>query len=252
MRRARKQAPSGYSYQADTHASPHWIVRWPHQRRFELAIEELARGKPATLLDYGTGDAYLLERLAQRGQLPRTIAYEPVEELAAQARSTVERCGLGDRVSVVSTIEDCAGESFDAIACLSVLEHMPLPQRELFYGLCERTLSPAGRVIVEVPVEFGPSLIVKELGRTRLKGRDAEYSASELLRRATGRGGRDKARYDERNEASWIGTHTHFDHRCLRDEIAQRFELLRTFGSPLPKLPAVLGNQEYFMVFRRR
>jgi hypothetical protein len=245
-------ASADYRYEVDTHANPHWIVRWPHQRRIELAMDEIARGKPATLLDYGTGDAYLMERLAQRGELPQTVAYEPVEQLAGQARATIERCGLQDRVTIVPSIDDFRGQTFDAIACLSVLEHMPLPQRELFYGLCDELLSPTGRVVLEVPVELGPSLLVKELGRTQLKGRDAEYPFGELLKRAVGRGGRDPVRYDTGNLETWIGPHTNFDHRCLVDEIAEHFKVLRKFGSPLPHMPALIGNQEYFVIFGRR
>lgn len=245
-----RSAPA--NYQQQTYDSSHWIVRWPHQRRFALAEAEIELTCPGVLLDYGTGDAHLLEQLARRGALPaNTVAYEPVPDYAAQARATVARCGLEDRVEVVTTIEECFGYTFDCIACLSVLEHMPLPQREAFYDLCERTLSLTGQCVIEVPVELGPAVIVKELVRRILKKREAEYTLTALLRRGVGIGGQDAARYDVTNTATWIHYHTDFDYRVLRDEIAGRFDLTKMYGSPLPRLPAALGSQEVFMVFCR-
>lgn len=181
-----------------------------------------------------------------------TVAYDPVEEYASMARDTVQKHGLGDRVRVVTDLAEIEGETFDSVACLSVMEHMPLPQRTMFYDLCARMMAPGATGIVEVPVEVGPALVVKELGRRILKGREKEYSNRELLRRGLGRGGRDAQRYDPSNSATWIQHHTSFDYRSFMAEVAERFEIIDDYGAPLPKVPSPLGNQEHFVIFRQK
>lgn len=251
MRRWQPTLPSNYEEQ--THASPYWIVRFPHQRRIDLAVKEIRRQQPRTLLDYGSGDAYLIERLARgASDLPSTTLYEPVEEYAEKSRRTLARLNLGHRINIITDLSGCEGMQFECISCLAVLEHMPLQQRNLFYEVCHRHLAPGGACIIEVPVEIGPTLLIKELARRLLKGRDPEYSNADLLRRSLGRRVHDSQRFDVSNDATWIQYHTNFDYRELRDELGRQFRLDRSFGSPFPALAPLLGNQEAFLICRPR
>lgn len=127
---------------------------------------------------------------------------------------------------------------------------MPLPERSVFYGICEEILSRDGQVLIDVPVEVGPSLLVKALGRTVLKGRDREYSWLELARGAVGAVTYDPGRFDVSDERTWIQDHKGFDYRLLRSELAHRFELVAETVTPLRALPAALGNQEIFFTLR--
>lgn len=235
-----------------TYESPYWIVRFPHEQRFRFAVEEIIAAKPKALLDYGAGDGYLLKLLDDRGALPeRVVAYSPVEVSASMSEETIRRHGLDDRATVARSLDECADIEFDCVACLSVLEHLPLPERELFYSTCERQLVAGGVGVVEVPVEIGPSVVVKELARRTLKAREREYTASRLIRRAVGLRERDPQRFDPSNLETWIQHHTNFDHRTLVDELDERFTVRRTYGSPFRRIPAALGNQEVFIVFDR-
>lgn len=250
MRLWQPKLPS--SYEEQTHASPYWIVRFPHRRRIGLAVKEIRRQQAQTLLDYGSGDAYLIERLAMGGSdVPRTTLYEPVEHYAEKSRRTVARLELDHRVDIITHLSECDGMQFECIACLEVLEHMPLPQRNLFYETCQRHLAPGGACIIDVPVEVGPTLLIKELARRVLKGREPEYSNADLLRRSLGRRVHDPQRFDPSNNTTWIHYHTDFDYRELRDELGRHFRLDRSFGSPFPALAPPLGNQEAFIICHR-
>lgn len=239
------------TYEESTYESAYWLIRFPHQRRFGAAVEEILRARPRTLLDYGTGDAHLLAVLNERGPFPSCVGYEPVLEYAEETRRRVGRYGLEDQVTVVTDLSECEGMTFDVISCLGVLEHMPLPQRNLFYDFCETHLTAGGVGLIDVPVEIGLSVLIKEFGRRVLKRYPTAYSTGALLRRASGLRDPDPARFDPHNESTWILPHTGFDHRYVVEEVRARFRLTRVFGTPLQGISPVLGNQEAFIVFER-
>ena len=183
MKRFQAKLPTGYSEQ--TYASPYWIVRYPHQVRIGTALDAILASSPDILLDYGAGDGHLIFETIERGFSGRIVAYEPVERFSQQLIAAGARRGHADRVELVTERRDLEGP-FDFVACLGVLEHMPLPERDSFYDLCHTHLADTGQVLIDVPIEIGPTLLVKNLGRLLLKGRKREYAWGELLRATVG------------------------------------------------------------------
>lgn len=240
------------SYEEQTYSSPYFIVRYPHEVRFRTAVDAVNEAEPTTLLDYGAGDGHLLVEAIHSGlAAQRVVAYEPVEEFASKLLENVAQHRLRDRIDVVRHREELRDEAFEYIVCLEVLEHMPLPERQAFYDVCQDTLSPDGRVLIDVPVEVGPTLLVKSLGRLLLKGREKEYELSELVRIAAGGTVYDPGRFDPSDQRTWIHHHKGFDYRLLRRELAHRFDVTTEKTTPLPFLPAPLCNQEIFFELRR-
>lgn len=251
MKFFQRRLPTDYAEQ--TYSSPYAIVRYPHQVRFRTVVDALIEAKPTALLDYGAGDGHLLVEAVNRGlSVQRIVAYEPVERFASKLLDNVAEHRLQDRVHLIRRREDLHAESFDYIVCLEVLEHMPLLERQAFYDVCQESLSMDGRVLVDVPVEVGPTLLVKTLGRLLLKGRRKEYEWSELVRIAAGGIAYDPGRFDPSDERTWIQNHKGFDYRLFRRELAHRFEVTAEKTTPLPVLPAPLGNQEVFFTLSRR
>lgn len=241
--------PTGYHEQ--TYASPYWIVRWPHQKRIKVGVDSLLDAKPQRVLDYGAGDGRVLIEALRAGLEAETIvAYEPVDRFAQQLTDAAEKAGVADRITLVMDYDELSNYTFDVILCLSVLEHMPLPEREKFYRLCESSLS--GEAVIDVPVEIGPTLAVKAIARQVLKGRDKEYTPSQLARIAVGGKVHDPERFDPSHTGTWIHNHKGFDYRLLRREMVGRFSLSRNRPTPLRYLPAPLGNQEVFFTARPR
>jgi len=137
---------------------------------------------------------------------------------------------------------------YDVITCLGVLEHLPQRARQDFYSFCAEFLAEAGMCIIDVPVEHGPALLLKEFGRTVLKHRKSEYSFSALLKALVGIVPLDPRRWDY-NSDQVIVHHAGFDYRQLRDrELRRHFKIVRTIRTPLPAIPAALGNQEVIFV----
>lgn len=238
-------------YRELTYASPYWVVRYPHQVRLRTARDAILAAAPKVLLDYGAGDGRVLLDAIDNGFAGRVLAYEPLELLWGQLLAEAAARGLSDRIELVTKRSDLEGP-FDFIACLSVLEHLPLQERDAFYSLCREQLAVDGRVLIDVPIEVGPTLLVKNVARLLLKGRVKEYGWRELLRYSSGRTMYDPSRYDAADSRSFIYDHKGFDYRLLEQEVsAAGFRILHRKSTPLGWLPAPCLNQERFLTLSR-
>jgi 2-polyprenyl-3-methyl-5-hydroxy-6-metoxy-1,4-benzoquinol methylase len=236
-------------YAEQTHASPYLIVRYPHRERYRRAVEAATELNPESLLDYGGGDGYFVVELCRKAAQPpkRVVLYEPAASMADLAERGIADVPGHINVMVVRDPRELAAESFDAITCLGVLEHLPLVERYAFYDTVGRTLRANGRCVIDVPVEVGPGLLIKHLARRLLKGRTPEVTAGELIGRMGGAAVFDPARFDP-TVHDWIHFHAGFDYRILAKELASRFQVVRSFGTPFMFLPPILFNQEAFFV----
>jgi Methyltransferase domain len=250
MRLWKPKLPTGYHEQ--TYASPYAIVRYPHQKRVSMGVDSAIRAKPTALLDYGAGDGKVLIEAIRSGLAPETsvVAFEPVEQFQEELLDAASQAGVSDQIELVSDRAALYGRSFDHVLCLGVLEHMPLPERIAFYEICKETLTADGTILIDVPVEIGPTLLIKAGARRLLKGREKEYSAWELLRTSLGAVTFDASRFDPTDSRTWIHHHRGFDYRLLRKEVAARFNLTSEIATPIGVLPAPMGNQEIFLAFQ--
>jgi SAM-dependent methyltransferase len=236
-------------YAGRTYASPYAIVRWPHRQRFRHARRLALARQPRSLLDYGTGDGeFLVELLTEHERPPeRVVALEQVDDYARLLEIRLRESSLRDRVEVCRDPAELAGDSFDSITCLGVLEHMSLRERERIYEFLGDRLAGGGRCVIDVPVEIGPSLLVKEAVRGARKGGLTERSMRELAKAAIGFRVIDPTRFDRRDEP-WINDHKGFDYRVFADELDRRFDVVDRVSSPLPALPPWCFNQEVLYV----
>jgi SAM-dependent methyltransferase len=250
--RMRRRSAQPMTYSERTTASPFWIVRFAHRRRYELIISAALEGSPGVLLDYGAGEGdMLMAMLAHEGCLPslRVIAYEPSADSLRKHLANRSGQGRVDRIEVAERLEDVPDQSCDALTCAGVLEHLILADRFEFYSFARRVLRPGGRIVVDVPVEIGPTILVKNLGRRWLKGDRREYSLLQSVSAAVGRTIFDPVRFDPDAGAQYILTHKGFDHRIfLRELEGQGFQVDDVVSSPLPWLPPALGSQEVIVV----
>jgi hypothetical protein len=155
---------------------------------------------------------------------------------------------VGDLAELESALQ---GRRVDAVACLEVLEHLSLTERQRFYGVCSEILVEGGLCLIDVPVEIGPTLLVKVFGRRVLKGRPGEYRLGELLRPTLGMRVRDPERFDPERPDGWVQDHKGFDYRELHDELREWMPVERTISTPVGSLPPWLCNQTIFLVARQ-
>lgn len=241
------------SYAEQTYASPYAIVRLPHLIRYKKAAEIIHQYAPQSVLDYGAGDGHLfLELTKDQSHLPsRMVALEPMPSMADAIAQMVASLTRGETISVVRDSDELGNQKFDFITCFGVLEHMPLLERYKFYDLCKTRLTRGGLCLIDVPVEAGPTLLIKHLGRVLLKGRHSEYKFFELLRIIMLGMVFDPARFDSNSLSTWIQNHKGFDYRLLRQELEHNcLSVVRRYVTPFGRLPAWMCNQEVYYLVR--
>lgn len=229
------------SYISQTTGHRNLLRRFSHLRRFELAARIIAPSPGERILDYGAGDASFLERLEGDRSLDlELVAYEPVprqyQELSAAAQGALRHC------QVVSSIDELDGQRFNAISCLEVLEHLPPDQLDDALEDFRRLLKPGGRILVSVPLEIGPSALVKGIARRLMGDTDPAANLLNVLRALVGkRVPRTMNRFDGHD---YYFSHLGFDHRRLEKVLLQKgFRIENRHWSPFHALNGVLNSQ---------
>jgi len=96
-------------------------------------------------LDIGCAAGLVCEPLARMGA--RVTGIDPGVELIAAARTHADAGGLAIDYRCALTEElMAAGETFDLVLCLEVVEHVPDPR--LFLASCGKLLAPGGLMII--------------------------------------------------------------------------------------------------------
>lgn len=135
------------------------VLRLDSQREWELArvlneLEQLrAERGVERVLDAGAGNGALAYLLARRGFRVVALDVDPVavESTRRQAREL----GLVELEAVLAARRwPLADESFDAVACVSVLEGVLRKDRPAFWGEMRRVLCPGGALLLTC--DFGP------------------------------------------------------------------------------------------------
>jgi SAM-dependent methyltransferase len=126
------------------------LTGWLYRRRLEIGLTLLGDGHRQRILEIGYGSGILLPTLAERcDELSAVDIHEntaPVEEMLIAE-------GVQAHLVVGSVLHlDFPDMRFDAVICLSVLEH--LAPAELAQALAEirRVLRPGGEAVLGFPV----------------------------------------------------------------------------------------------------
>src|SRR5688500_6336523 len=135
------------------------IARFTHRTRMRKSKRLVTRHLPAsaTILDYGCGQGRFLHDLAIdiRDRQPQArvslLGYDPF----ATAKFEGYR--------VVSDVNEFDAESVDILTILEVCEHLTDAELQEFIYFAVKVLTPEGRLLVSVPIEIGPAVLVKEI-----------------------------------------------------------------------------------------
>jgi SAM-dependent methyltransferase len=218
-------------YDQQTIASRSGIKRWSHARRFELACELLAPRPGERILDYGTGDATLLNLLGERQPSAVLVGFEPFMTEAARRNAPA-------RATILSSPEGLTG--FDKVACLEVLEHVAEPALTSAIDTMMSALRPGGMMVVSVPIEVGPSALVKTLVRAAVGAPHPNTTVGSTLLSVLGR----TNAITRRAQGGYIGSHVGFDWRALRQKLLRRgLREKRIVFSPVRQLGGLLNSQ---------
>jgi SAM-dependent methyltransferase len=240
----------GHYYQGQL-ANKNKILAWSHQSRFDKAIELIGHNTKK-LLDYGCGDGTFLALTSDRVVDAHGVDVDgnQIEDCRTRLRS------LPNVTFFVNS--DLSGPdhdgAYDVVTCMETLEHCTEPIVEQVLADVARLCAPDGRVIISVPIEIGPSFLVKQTVRAvaRTQGNSSyavaeSYPARDAMKMIFAR--RDTA--VERplfGEPPLVGhTHYGFNWRWLRGRVAQYLTIERTLFTPLGFLGGWASSQAYFV-----
>jgi SAM-dependent methyltransferase len=228
------------------------LIGWSHGRRFEAARRMVQPYAGASLLDYGCGDGTFLALV--RELFPRAVGAEIDRSLVDDAR---RRFGEGDGLQFIHTDEVPAlpDGGFGVVTCMEVLEHCPPDAAERVIGELRRLVAADGVVVVSVPLETGPALLVKTAARAAagLRGvsgyQDRERHTPGELARMVFAGAEtriDRPVYETRfpdGAPNRYHGHKGFNWRLLAARLERDFHLRDVRFSPLPALRGLLNSQ---------
>jgi SAM-dependent methyltransferase len=237
------------------------IVRWSHGSRFALARQLAGEAANGRLLDYGCGDGTFIAMI--QGRFAEAVG---TDADAGQLRDCAARLGGLDGVRFVALSElalPAHEGAFDVLVCMEVLEHCPADLQARILADLDRLASAGARVIVSVPIETGPALVVKQavrgtaslFGVSEYAGRE-RYRAGEFLRMVFAGAGSRIARSETRvtaEDGTVMRFHGHkgFNWRTLERSIAERFIIERRLYSPVPLTGPWLNSQVWFVCRKR-
>jgi 2-polyprenyl-3-methyl-5-hydroxy-6-metoxy-1,4-benzoquinol methylase len=234
---------------------PSRLVRWSHTSRFRLARKLVAPCAGGRLLDYGCGDGTFLALV--HDLFPGAVG---ADIDAAQTADDARRLrGLPLSFVPVSALDAAHTAAYDVVTCMEVLEHCLDDERRRGVAELRRLVRPGGVVVISVPIEVGPSLPAKQLGRALAAWRNLgdyrhreTYDPLEMARmvfatRETSIARPTYAAAAAEGRVYHYAGHKGFNWRVLRGELERRFAIERTAFSPIPWLRSLLNSQVWFV-----
>lgn len=140
------RADTGVRHQRK-YASRNPVQIYVLERFVAAAAGEINRLSPSTILEFGTGEGFFLERLLKHGaKLPSVLGIDLRADALTEARERCPSC----RFEQIDLLDwDREPQSFDMVIASEVLEHLDDPGRYL-----ERLVSLArGQLLLTVPQE---------------------------------------------------------------------------------------------------
>ena len=220
-----------------------FLTRLAHGGRYRRTLELAGSVRGGVGIDFGCGDGLVLRRAHTLGIVRGGYGVDndpAMREAAAQTFAGVEGFRFIDPSALAETVP--AG-SCDLAICTETLEHVQ--SHEVILDAIVRCCRPGACVVVTVPIEVGPSLVGKQVGRyfaglRRPYGYEP-YRLDELFSAAVLWDTRAFDAGRRRDEISSNG-HKGFDYREVESAIRARMSIEQTVFSPLPGTGALLNS----------
>lgn len=233
------------------------IIAWTHRSRFERGVSLAGSHPTATLLDYGCGDGTFLNFAAGHfaASVGADIAPDQIEDCRRRLAGIpgISFCEIRDLEGPEHT------GAFKVVTCMETLEHCPEPALAKVLNDLNRLCAPDGTIIISVPIETGPTFLLKYIVRTLAAWRGISqysyyerYSPGVAVRMlfATSRTVIERPQYGD--PASPNHSHYGFNWRSLRARIADELEIEKTEFSPWGWSGGWLSSQGWFVCRPRR
>lgn len=210
------------------------LTRLAHRSRFSSVLNVLGNTKYNQALDYGCGDGWLLKTAYEEGIISSGIGIDVADYMLEACQEIFVdipgfQFGKPEEISQRITPKSC-----DLIFCTETLEHIGHPEKAL-----EQILSysqPGAKMVISVPIEIGPSLLLKQIGRyfANLGGNYGyeRYKLNELFSAAI-LWNTNTFTSSHSSQSDYTG-HKGFDYRKLEKTLQEKVTVEKTIFSPFP------------------
>ncbi len=232
------------------------IISWSHSSRFHKAIELVGTQGTTRVLDYGCGDGTLLAMLANK--IDFGVGADIAEDQVLDCRN---RLGNYDQLSfhtIEKLRESAEADSFDFVLCMETLEHCIPPIVEKVLEDLRYFCKPNGKVIISVPIEIGPTFILKYFLRKFAAWRGLSdyqyyesYTAWNAMRMllATRKTNVERPIYGDVGKE--FHSHYGFNWRRMRATVGSKLHVERTLFTPIACPGGLLSSQAWFLCSKR-
>jgi SAM-dependent methyltransferase len=229
-----------------------WVIRYGHQARFRFARQLAAAYRGRRLLDYGCGDGQFLATVAD--WFPDATGADIAEDHLADNR---DRFAHLPGIRFVQTAVLAGPEhtrAYDLVTCMETLEHCLPEVADVVLRDLAQCCAPRGAVVISVPIEVGPSFLVKGAARTVAAWRGLSdykyyerYSFGDALRMIfAGQNTRlERPRYGP--PGAEFHSHYGFNWRALIRNVKKHLILDRIAFSPLGFSGGWVSSQAWFL-----
>ncbi len=218
------------------------LTRLAHRSRFGNVLDALRGVQYTQALDYGCGDGWLLKMAYEENLIEAGLGVEIDPVMLSACREIFADLPSFQFCQPHEISEKISPKSCDLILCTETLEHVEEPESVLQQMLAYS--QPGAKIVISVPIEIGPSLLFKQVGR---------YFANR-----TGNYGYERYRLSELLSASilWdadsfpsshsmkvpLRSHKGFDYRKIENLLQQKLTIEQRISSPFPWMGSLLNS----------
>jgi len=227
------------SYLKQTINNKSIIKKFSHRKRFKVATKLFNLKANESILDYGTGNGYLLITLAELYPESNIYGYEPIDSMFKELQVEIINSGLKN-IQVVDNLEEVGNMSFDFVSCFEVLEHFSDSTLQNHILAIKNLVSNTGEIVISVPIETGLSSIFKNSVRFFVKQQHGNSSFKNIIRSVF-------SLPINRNDTEYINSHIGFNYKNLEQVFKnERLQLKSKHYSPFKFLYGMLNSQVFY------
>jgi SAM-dependent methyltransferase len=236
-----------YSDRLLNHGS--FVTRLAHRSRLNTLFGLLNDRTYDRALDLGCADGWLLDQMARAGRVRAGLGVDADPTALEVARRRFEGRSGFDFVTPDQIAQGGTGD-IDLLICTETLEHVNDAAGEI--AKLAAWGKPDAKLVISVPIEVGPSLMVKQVGRylanltTGAYGYEL-YSWSELTSAALF-WDVDSFESSHRHVSLAGGKgHKGFDFRRVQRELERSCRIDKSLFTPFPLLGSALNSTAFFV-----
>ncbi len=218
-----------------------FLKRFSHGTRFKIALELLDPQSGDEILDYGTGDGYMLSKIRESNDQCRIVGYEPVPEMFEELRAKITASIETQSLEIVKETGEFSSV-FNKICCLEVLEHLTEENQCKELTEMARLLTDEGRLLISVPIEVGVSSLLKNSARIVLGQTHGKTTFRNVFYSLFG------IPFD-RGDEDYNPSHLGFYYPALEKLFPSvGLRVRKKVFSPMPILKGIVNSQVFFLL----